>query len=206
LRALQFAAPIRRPFMPDYFAILQQPRRPWLDSEALKERFHRQTAEHHPDVSVGAAQGHFEDLNAAYSVLREPASRLRHLLELEEPERLALPQQIPPALADLFMRIAGFRRALDVFRQKEAAGSSALAKALMADERLELLQQGEAVRAGLENVWEAALADLAALDSDWQMDDRASGIIERLTTLHHQFAYLSKWRSQVAEALFQFRN
>jgi len=192
--------------MPDYFKLLQQSRRPLLDEEALKERFHRQTAEHHPDVSATGDEAHFADLNAAYSTLREPASRLRHLLELEDPDRLAMSQQIPPSLADLFMRIAGFRRALDIFRKKDAAASSALAKALMADDRLELSQQGEAIRAELESAWDAALANLAVLDSAWQMEPRPTDAMDRLASLNHLCAYLSKWRSQIAEALFQFQS
>ena len=138
LRPTYFAARTSRCYMPDYFAILQQPRRPWLDSEALKEHFHRQTAERHPDVSGGGDGGDFASLNAAFAVLRDPASRVRHLLELEAPERLSPAQEIPPGLGDLFMRIAAFRHALDVFSKKEIAASSALARALLAGERLAL--------------------------------------------------------------------
>ena len=190
--------------MPDPFAILLQPRRPWLDLESLKEHFHRQTAKHHPDVSGGEDDGHFAALNAAYAVLRDPASRLRRLLELEAPERLAPSREIPPALADLFMGIAGFRQALDVFRKKEAASSSALARALLAGERLALSHQGDAVRASLESAYDIAIEALRAIDADWAKDPRPSDTLERLAALYHHCAYLSKWRSQLTEALFQF--
>jgi curved DNA-binding protein CbpA len=190
--------------MPDYFATLQQPRRPWLNLEALKEDFHRKTAECHPDVSGGVDDGHFAGLNAAYTALRDPASRLRHLLELEAPERLAPSREIPPALADLFMSVAGFRHALDAFSKKESAASSALARALLAGERLALSRQGAAIRADLEAAYDAAMDTLRALDSDWEKDPRPSDTAERLAVLHHQCAYLSKWRSQLAEALFRF--
>jgi curved DNA-binding protein CbpA len=191
--------------MPDYFAILQQPRRPWLDSEALKEHFHRESARRHPDVSGAGDEGHFAALNAAYTVLRDPASRLRHLLELEAPEFLVPSQEIPSPLAALFMRIAGFRQALDAFRKKESAASSALARALLAGERLALSHQGDAIRAELEAAYGAAMDDLRTLDSDWERDPRPSDSAELLAALHHQCAYLSKWRSQLTEALFQFQ-
>jgi curved DNA-binding protein CbpA len=191
--------------MPDYFAILQQPRRPWLDSEALKEHFHRQTAERHPDVTGGGDDGDFALLNAAYAVLRDPASRVRHLLELEAPERLSPSQEIPPGLGDLFMRIAGFRHALDVFSKKEIAASSALARALLAGERLALSQRGDAVRADLEAAYDSAMETLRAMDPDWEKDPRPPDAADRLSALHHQCVYLSKWRSQLAEALFQFQ-
>jgi curved DNA-binding protein CbpA len=191
--------------MPDHFAILQQPRRPWLDSQALKEHFHRETMERHPDVSGAGDEGHFAALNAAYTVLRDPASRLRHLLELEAPELLAPSREIPPLLAALFMRIAGFRQALDAFRKKESAASSALARALLAGGRLALSQQGETIRVELEAAYGAAMDTLRALDSDWEKDPRPSDSAERLSSMHHQCAYLSKWRSQLTEALFQFQ-
>ena len=197
-----FAARTSRRFMPDHFAILQQPRRPWLDPEELKERFHRQTAHCHPDVSGDDAD--FAALNAAYTVLRDPASRIRHLLELEAPERLAASQEVPPALADLFMRIAGFGHALNAFSKKESATSSALTRALLAGDRLALSQKGGAVRAELEAAYDAAMKALRLIDSDWQKDPRPSDAVERLAALYHQCAYLAKWRSQLAEALFQF--
>ncbi len=73
----------------DHFAELGQPRRPSLDADALKDHFHRLTAEHHPDIAGDG--GRFTTLNAAYTVLREPAARLRHLLELDAPAALAAP-------------------------------------------------------------------------------------------------------------------
>lgn len=192
--------------MLDEFAILQQPRRPWLDPEALKERFHRLTAEHHPDVAGAEGEGHFASLNSAHTVLREPASRLRRLLELEAPEKLKAPQQIPNAFADLFMKIAGFCRGLDAFQQKSAAASTALTRALIAEERFEWSEKGSAIRAELESAYEAALADLTDADAAWHEIPRAADLLDRLAGLQHRFAYLTKWRSQVAEALFQFES
>src|SRR5437879_6369452 len=98
--------------MTDYFAIFNEPRRPWLDCEALKEKFHALTAAHHPDVSDDGAVD-FAAVNAAYSTLREPRARLRHLLELEFPDALARAQQIPAGIAELFTQIGRQRQALD---------------------------------------------------------------------------------------------
>jgi len=193
-------------FMLDEFAILQQPRRPWLDPEALKERFHRLTAEHHPDVAGTEGEGDFASLNSAYSALREPASRLRRLLELEAPEKLKAPQQIPNAFADLFMKIARFRQGLDAFHQKSSAASSALARALISEERFEWADKGGAIRAELESAHEAAVADLVAADAAWHETPRPADLLDRLAGLQHRFAYLTKWRAQMTEALFQFES
>src|SRR3954451_22981006 len=124
--------------MTDHFVTLALPRRPWLDADALKEWFHRTTAELHPDVVGRGDAERFAEINVAYNTLREPAGRLRHLLELGAPEQLSRPQSIPNELADFFMRLAGLRHTLDAFAQKESAAESALSRALLSEEKLGL--------------------------------------------------------------------
>src|SRR5438132_9046006 len=43
------APPPGSPFMIDYFALLHEPRRPWLDPDLLKQKFISLSAEVHPD-------------------------------------------------------------------------------------------------------------------------------------------------------------
>ena len=187
--------------MNDHFATLALPRRPWLDAEALKEWFHRATAEFHPDVAVGGDAGRFAEINVAYNVLRDPAERLRHLLELEAPAQLSRPQTIPHELADFFMRLAVLRQALDAFAQKESAASSALARALLSEEKLALFRRCADAAAQLDAAHEHALAALRELDAEW--DSRPADAVERLAALHQQLAYFTKWRGQLRAALFQ---
>ena len=187
--------------MTDHFAVLHQPRRPWLDAEALKEEFHREAAAHHPDVNGGEGAARFVALNAAYSVLREPASRLRHFLELEAPERLSPSQAIPAALGDLFMQIAAFRQAAQAFRKKEAAASSALGVSLLAEERLEVIEKGRNIHARLSQAIEEAMLELREADSDWQNGFRQDDNLDRLIALNHRLAYLIKWLPQITEDL-----
>jgi curved DNA-binding protein CbpA len=78
----------------DNFALLGQPRLPWLDPVALKAAFLEQSARLHPDrvqaagaEEKAAATARFAELNAAYNCLREPKERLLHLLELERARR-----------------------------------------------------------------------------------------------------------------------
>src|SRR5438445_2111306 len=98
--------------MTDYFALLDEPRRPWLDPEVLKARFLALTAEVHPDRVHGAtetekrtANQRYADLNAAYNCLREPKERLLHLLELERGKKPEEVQKIPAGMMDLFAEI-----------------------------------------------------------------------------------------------------
>jgi curved DNA-binding protein CbpA len=190
--------------MSDHFAALQQPRRPWLEAETLKECFHRASAEWHPDVAGSGDAARFAAASAAYSVLRDPGSRLRHLLELEAPEQFARPQVIPPELADLFMRLAEFRQVLDTFQKKERAAAPGLARALLAADRQALFRRANALHADLEAAHALALAQLRVLDADWV--SRAADAAERLAALLQHFAYLSKWRAQLGESLFQLQS
>src|SRR5438552_3749791 len=117
--------------MTDQFALLNQPRRPWLDVDSLKQKFLDLSSKVHPDRvhnSGGAekrsAQAHYTDLNAAYTRLREPKSRLLHFLELELGQKPSNVQSIPPDLMDLFLQISQLCREADAFLAEAAAVSS----------------------------------------------------------------------------------
>src|SRR5438132_11588672 len=113
--------------MADYFSVLNEPRRPWLDADALKQKFLTHSANVHPDRvhSLGqsdrtAAQERYTELNAAYHCLRDPKDRLRHLLELEIGELPKNIQQIPGELMDLSLKIGQACRHADAFLAEKA--------------------------------------------------------------------------------------
>ena len=70
--------------MEDAFSLFGLERRPLIDEAALKEKYLRLAAIRHPDLSGGNDEK-FHLLQDAYKTLREPAARLRHLVELEFP-------------------------------------------------------------------------------------------------------------------------
>src|SRR5437588_12934743 len=91
--------------MIDYFALLQQPRRPWLDPEQLKQKHQQLTLATHPDrPSANKPLRDFAAINEAYRVLNDPKLRLQHFLNLEG-HRPAGDQSIPRELADFFAKI-----------------------------------------------------------------------------------------------------
>lgn len=186
--------------MPDHFSTLHQPRRPWLDAAALKEAFHRATAEQHPDVAGGSGEN-AAALNAAYAVLREPAARLRHLIEREWPDIVPAPAPIPPALADFFGRIATLRQSGAALAKKEAAAQTPLARALLAGERAAHRQELESTLGALETAEAAATAELRDLDAVWDTRDAATA--PRLAAFQQRFAFLLKWQAQLREDLFR---
>ena len=42
--------------MIDYFALLDQPRAPWLDPDKLKDSYHQKTLQAHPDAQASRAR------------------------------------------------------------------------------------------------------------------------------------------------------
>jgi hypothetical protein len=184
---------------PDHFAALGQPRRPWLAPEELKEVFHRATAQQHPDVTGNGEAS--AGLNAAFATLRDPAARLRHLLELEHPESLQGANQVPGPLAEIFLKLATLRRAVDAFVEQQAAATTPLAQALLASERFVLQRDVEKEQGLLEEAHAVCLAQLQALDAAWP--DRDATTLEQARMLQAELSYLGKWSWQLREALFR---
>ncbi len=187
---------------PDFFALLGEPRRPWLDPEALKETFHRLSRTAHPDQQ-GTEDADFARLNQAQATLRESKTRLRHLLELEHPEiKLSGPSNVPAALADLFVGVHGLLAEADAVLTKKAAASSALAKALLAREEFAAREKVEHVLKQLDALQADATAALQAFDALWTAA-RPPDAATTLLGLYRRFAYLSRWSEQLRERLFQ---
>ena len=77
--------------MTDYFALLGEARRAWLDPEKLKEKY----------FALNRATAADAELNEAFRVLSDPKLRLHHLLTLDGAE-LTASRQVPPSVAELF--------------------------------------------------------------------------------------------------------
>src|SRR6266496_3437326 len=112
--------------MNDCFALLEEPRRPWLDLEALKAKFLGLASGVHPDHFHNASDAaelarRYAELNGAYQCLREPKDRLAHLLELERGCKPGGVERVPAEVMDLFMRVGELCRGTDAF-QAERAG------------------------------------------------------------------------------------
>ena len=178
--------------MPDAFAIFDLPRHPWLDDAVLREEFHRRSASLHPDAGGDADQ--FAQLNAAHQTLREPAARLRNLLELEAPELLAQAQQIPPSLADRFMRVAATRQSCAAFLAKQRAATSPLARALLAADHATQSRALETALADLATARAEALAHLENLSATWRDH------LPDLARLQAELSYLENWTAQLRES------
>ena len=185
-------------FMVDHFERMNEPRRPWLDAERLREKFRVEAAEKHPDV--GGTTGDFAELNLAYGILREPALRLGHLLEIGEREASQSGAGIAVDLADLFMSLASVNGAVEDLRKRWVVATTPLARALLAGERAKLRRSLSESLEGLGRAEEQAMGVLRELDLGWE--GATSEDWEKLASLQARFAYLSKWTTEVREDHF----
>jgi curved DNA-binding protein CbpA len=185
----------------DYFAPLQQPRRPWLDSEQLKQKYQQLTLAAHPDrAAVSKADLDFATINEAYRVLSDPKRRLQHLLSLEGHNPRAT-QSIPNELIELFGRIGSFIQETDRLLDNLGSANSALGKSLLRPQILDAQQRASELLAQLQTFYGNAEDQLRRLDASWDM--RGERMIQELADLYHRFAYLGRWIEQLRERQFQ---
>jgi len=201
----------------DYFALLGQPRQPWLDADALKAVFLQQSARLHPDrvlasdtAEQAAATERFAKLNAAYNCLREPKDRLLHLLELESGASPANVQNVPADTVDLLMETGEACRQIDPFLAARSRASSPLAKAQMFEKALEWTTRLQAFQEQIQLRRDQLLAELRAMNDAWNAAPpapspaRAGALpLRRLEELARTFSYMARCVGQIQERLAQ---
>jgi curved DNA-binding protein CbpA len=193
--------------MTDYFALLGESRRPYLDSERITQTFRELSRREHPDqAAAGSAEEAGESfalLNQAQQTLRDPKLRLGYLIGLEFPEtRLSGPAEVPRELAGLFGPIHGLLERVDALLARKAAAPSTLARALLAREELALRALVEAQVFALDTLYAAALEQLCEFDAGWIAGESATAK-NQLVGFYQRFSYLSRWLEQFRERLFQ---
>ena len=196
--------------MTDYFALLNEPRRPWLEPEALKTKFLKLAAAAHPDKRRGAneteknaANRRYAELNAAYQCLSEPKSRLRHLLELELGAKPKNVQQIPPALANLFAEVATLCRDTDAFLAEKGKATSPLLQVGFFERAQEWTERLSAIQKKFNGLRGRLTGDLKLLDKKWVATGTATHgeILPKLEELYRSFGYFNRWHSQIQERI-----
>jgi len=200
----------------DCFALLDEPRRPWLDTDALKAKFLARSAEVHPDrvhsaseVERIAAQERYTALNAAFTTLREPKDRLHHLLELELGAKPGGLQSTPPELTDLFFEVGRLCRDVDFFLLEKDRADSPLLKVKMFQRAMDWTNQLNALQARLSAKRSELDAELTAMNALWAAAPaepearRATLPLPRLEQLYRTISFLSRWSAQLQERVMQ---
>jgi curved DNA-binding protein CbpA len=181
----------------DYFALLQQPRRPWLDPEKLKEKYHQLTKAAHPDRPSASPDSDFASINEAYRGLLDPRLRLQHLLALE-----GIPTTntgaVPKTLSDVFLDTGTLIQEID--RLLARSTTSKLSKALLQSQVLEKQRLAADLLEKLRSMHEVAIQELQALDRSWVSNPELAPQVSELSS---KFAYLSRWITQLEERKFQ---
>ena len=198
--------------MTDYFALLNEPRRPWLDADLLKQKFLSLSATTHPDkiqsaneLDKQAAAKKFAELNAAYNCLATPKSRLLHLLELERGAKPKDIQQIPATLADLFAEVAAVCRDADRFLAEKGKTVSPLLQVQLFERAQGWTDQLNKLQKKLRGFHDELLAKLKLLDTQWGAGDRSgrSVLLNDLESLYRLISYFNRWNAQIQERIVQ---
>ena len=194
--------------MTDFFALLGEPRRPWLDSDKLKQKFLLLSREAHPDRSYAERGGaesstdnRFAGINAAYNCLRDPRDRLRHLLQLELGISAREAQSIPGELMNQSLEIGTLCREADRFLDEKSSQTSALIRAQMFERGQELADRLITVQKQIANGRDDLLAEIQKLDTAWEergpaVSDR---ILNRLKEIESALGFAQRWISQLQE-------
>ncbi len=161
--------------MTDYFTLLQQPHRPWLDLEELEQNYREMARSTHPDERARADGAAFAEANAAYRTLRDPKLRLQHLLALEGKPPAQSTVDIPVDLLDLFTKIT------------PALGRN-------------IKEEIDALIAQLGQRYDEALNQLRRLSGVW--NDNEPRRLSDAERLYHRFAFLSRWKELLKEHRF----
>jgi len=198
--------------MTDNFALLNEPRRPWLDADLLKQKFLALASDSHPDRVHNASEAErtavtqqYTQLNAAFNCLTEPKLRLLHLLELELGAKPKDIQQIPTALADLFAEVANNCRSADGFLAEKNKATSPLVQVQLFERGQDWVEKLNGLQRTLNELREKLMTELQSLDAQWISVDENSRriLLPKLEELYRLFGYFNRWNSQIQERVVQ---
>ncbi|MBZ5527673.1 MAG: Fe-S protein assembly co-chaperone HscB [Acidobacteriia bacterium] len=188
----------------DYFAMLEMPRKLWVEADALERKFLQLSWKLHPDKYASATEQerelslrHSSELNDAYRTLRDPIARVEYLLSLEGMRKEGETKQQAPA--ELLEEVFELNESLDELREARAAGGDlAGLKARLQDAEKSFQGKLGAVDAALQSgarEWDAAL------DAPGGAPDVRKKLLERMNELLNRRAYLRNLTLNVAKEL-----
>lgn len=199
--------------MTDCFALLGVERRPWLDVEALKERFSVMSRDLHPDRFHGAAEGEraeaggrYADANTAFQVLKEPRQRLLHLIELETGSRPRDIQRIPAGTMELFVEVGATCRDVDGFLVRRGEVTSPMLKVKLFREGMEWVDRLKSLGEKVRERARTLDAELRTLNARWEsappLGDAARVPalgLDRLEEIYRVLSYVARWSEQIED-------
>lgn len=190
--------------MRDHFALLDEPRRPWLDADSLKQKFLVRSAAVHPDrvhqsptTKRLAAHERYTALNAAYQCLREPRERLHHLLELELGEKPSDLTSMPDELMDLFFAVGRTLRDADTFLVEKQNVTSPLIQVQLFSRGQVLTERLDDLRRPIATRRAELLSAIKELDAKWNEPPRKP--LAQLQAIWRLLGFYERWLAQLQE-------
>ncbi len=203
--------------MTDYFALLNEPRRPWVDADVIKQRFRELSNDLHPDRVHSAgeeekqrATQRYSELNAAHNTLREPRDRLLHLLELEAGAKPKDVQRIPPGTMDIFVEVGQICRDVDAFLVERGKVTSPLVKVQMFERGMDWTDKLQSLLQRINARRDELAGELQQMNVTWKSApaigsaERPAALpLERLEQIYRVFSYIARWSEQINERVVQ---
>lgn len=203
--------------MSDSFTLLDEPRRPWLDGEALRSKFLALSNGVHPDRFHSApeserlaATARYTALNAAYNTLKEPRDRLSLLLELELGAKPRDVQRIPPGTMDLFVEVGQLCRDVDAYLAQRSKITSPLLKVKSFEQGMEWTDKLQALNQRIISKRDELASELQQMNRQWETappigsPGRAGALpLERLEQIYRVFSYIARWSEQIQDRTVQ---
>lgn len=188
--------------MTDYFALLDQPRKPWLDPDELKQAFHAKSLRLHPDAQqndVAAADSGdtaFAQLNEAYQVLQDAKRRIHHLLSLDGRASTSRHTSVPTEIEELFSTVAATTREADALLQKAESATTPLTRSLLKPQFLQVQKRVAETLQQLFRLHDAGNADLRRLGTCRVLEEEDWAELHRL---YLRFSYVTRWIAELQE-------
>jgi DnaJ-class molecular chaperone len=185
----------------DAFALLGLPPRAALTEDEIRVAFTTVAKERHPDGAADEAErasrtAAFTDLTEAQATLLSVPQRLRHLAQQRHPGvEASRHASLSEAMMALFAKVGDAVHAAQAARHKRAQATTALARALLASETMQMQEKLSAASAELADAWGVLESDLAALDA-------SPARPEELLAVAHRAAFLEKWQARLRSRLF----
>jgi molecular chaperone HscB len=187
----------------DYFATFGLPRKLWITTDALEQKFLQLSWKLHPDNFVNAGEEERElslkrssELNDAYRTLRDPIARVEYLLAIEgERKEGEKKQQAPPELLE---EVFELNESLDELREAKDSGEDlAELKSRLEAARKNFQEKLGEVDGELQSVareWDAALEAKAA-------EEPRKKLMARMNELLNRRSYIRNLVNNVAKEL-----
>lgn len=187
--------------MRDLFAVLGEPRQPWLDLEKLEERYRQLSLTTHPDRQpVSAANDEsFSGVSEAYRVLKDPKQRIQHLLQLEG-HTPGKENSVPQSLLPLFSQIGDFIARTTKLWQRRGENPNAISKSILQAEIVSSQREVETLLCDAKELFRETEEATRSLNDSWRAKP------DELGKIYSLFGFLTRWIAQLEEWKFRLDN